>query len=500
MSSPLMANIFMVGVAMSSESQESHIKLKYNKYASLLSMMLRAVLDYLVAVLVVFLGIKLRDIFMAEKPNMLLPLSYRFVILPFCYMIFANMYGLYTKRQQFTDEILCVLKSSCLGTLTIAVILYLTKDAALISRSFIIFWALLLFPFISLERLILKNIVRNNKFLTTPALLLLGDDVDMKVIKDIHHTINAGYNYIGYLSCNNVQQSKSSDEEIPHIGIWEDAPNIIKELGINDVIIIAHKLPLVGIEQLVATLQPLVKHVSVVPTLGKMPLNGVDLTTLLDGRYVMLNLHNNLNFWYNRLAKFIFDYTLTLLGTILISPIFLIIAIAIKLDSKGPVIFTHERIGRSGKPFKCYKFRSMKQDAQQILQEILANDPLAKAEWDKDFKLKNDPRITRLGRFLRATSLDELPQIFNVLKGEMRLVGPRPIVEKEIERYGEGYREYKAVRPGLTGLWQTSGRNDISYTDRVRLDTWYTKNWTLWLDIIILWRTIKVVLKKDGAY
>ncbi len=485
---------------MSDGNQKTQIKLEYNKYASLLSTMLRVVMDYLVAVFVVFVSLKLRDTIMASRPDMVFPYAYRYIILPFCYMAFATLYGLYAKRQQFSEEILYVLKATCLGTVAVVVILYLEQTAASTSRLFVVLWAILLSLCVSLERLIFKNIVKNNKFLATPALLLLGGDVDMKVVEDIHHTINAGYNYVGYLSYNDVQQTKSEDEKIPHLGIWEDAPRLIKEHGINHVFIIAHKLPLAGIEQLVAILQPLVKHITIVPTLGSLPLNSVDLTTMLDGRYVALNLHNNLNFWYNRLAKFVFDYTLTLFGTILISPIFLIIAIAIKLDSKGPVFFAHERIGRGGKLFKCYKFRSMRQDAQQVLQELLANDPLAKAEWDKDFKLKNDPRITRLGRFLRATSLDELPQIFNVLKGEMSLVGPRPIVEKEIERYGEGYREYKAVRPGLTGLWQTSGRNDVSYADRVRLDTWYAKNWTLWLDIIILWRTVKVVLGRDGAY
>ncbi len=485
---------------MSIDNQKTQIKLKYNKYASLFSTMLRVVLDYFVAVFVVFASLKLRDAIMVSRPNMVFPYTYSYVILPFCYMTFATLYGLYAKRQQFSEEILCVLKATCLGTVAVVVILYLEQTAASTSRLFVAFWAIFLFLCVSLERLIFKNIIRNNKFLATPALLLLGGDVDMKVVEDIHHTINVGYNYIGYLSYNDVKQTKSEGEKIPHLGIWEDAPSIIKEHGINHVFIIAHKLPLAGIEQLVAILQPLVKHITIVPTLGSLPLNSVDLTTMLDGRYVALNLHNNLNFWYNRLAKFIFDYTLTLLGTILISPLFLIIAIAIKLDSKGPVIFAQERIGRGGKTFNCYKFRSMWQDAEERLTQILANNPELEKEWNTFHKMKNDPRITRIGRFLRATSLDELPQLFNILKGEMSLVGPRPCYESELVNYGALVNDYFAVRPAITGLWQTSGRSSLDFSDRVRLDTWYAKNWTLWLDIIILWRTVKVVLGRDGAY
>ena len=485
---------------MSSGNKKIQIELKYNRYAQQFSTILRIVLDYFVVVLVIFLCVRLRDVFVTSRPNMLLPNAYRFVILPLSYMMFANLYGLYTKRQQFSEEILCVLKSSCLGALAVTVILYLTKDAAFTSRLFVVFWTLMLFLCVSVERLIFKNIVKNNKFLATPALLLLGGDVDMKVVEDIHHTINVGYNYIGYLSYNDVKQTKAEDEKIPHLGIWEDAPNVIKKYGIDDVFIVAHKLPLAGIEQLVATLQPLVRHISIVPTLGKLPLNSVDLTTLLDGRYVMLSLHNNLTLWYNRLAKFIFDYVLTILGVILISPVLLLIVIAIKLDSKGPTFFVQERIGYGGKTFKCYKFRSMWEDAEERLTQILDNDPLLQEEWNTFHKMRNDPRITRVGKFLRSTSLDELPQLFNILKGEMSLVGPRPCYASELVLYGDLVEDYLAVRPAITGLWQTSGRNFLDFDDRVRLDTWYAKNWTLWLDIVILWRTVKVVLKKSGAY
>ena len=139
-------------------------------------------------------------------------------------------------------------------------------------------------------------------------------------------------------------------------------------------------------------------------------------------------------------------------------------------------------------------------DADEKLKELLEQNSKARAEWQKDFKLKHDPRITKSGAFLRKTSLDELPQIFNVLKGEMSLVGPRPIIQEEVPRYGKYISDYYMVRPGITGLWQTSGRNDVDYTERVQMDTWYVRNWNIWFDIVLLWRTFKAVLAGKGAY
>ena len=472
--------------------------LAFNSFASALCTTLRVVADYAVAVAVVFLALWARNALMAEHSHITTSPSYHFLVLPLCYMFFAHMYGLYTKRKQFTEEILCVLKSVTLGAFVATVILYLTKDASSTSRLFIVLWALFLFPCIAFERLGLKNLVKENKFLATPAIILLGGEADMKVLEELHEGIGVGYNFIGYMSFNEVEQSKKSF--LPHLGTWEDAPSVLRETGIQHVFIISHKLPLTGIETLIARLQPIVKHITIVPTLGKLPLSSLDLVSVMDGRYVMFCLHNNLNFWQNRMFKFIFDYTMTVIGTVLISPALLLIAIAIKLDSRGPAIFVQKRIGRRGKTFNCYKFRSMRQDAEEILDEILAKDSEKKKEWDTFHKMKDDPRVTRVGKFLRATSLDELPQLFNILKGEMSLVGPRPCYESELVNYGDLVNDYYAVRPAITGLWQTSGRSSLDFSDRVRLDTWYAKNWTLWLDIVILWRTVKTVLGGKGAY
>lgn len=197
--------------------------------------------------------------------------------------------------------------------------------------------------------------------------------------------------------------------------------------------------------------------------------------------------------------KRLFDIIVTLFFIILLTPFWLIMWFIISRDG-GPVLFSHSRVGRYGREFKCYKFRSMVTNSADVLAHLLATDATARAEWEKDFKLKNDPRITKIGHFIRKTSLDEFPQFFNVLKGDMSLVGPRPIVTKELERYGDKAKYYLMMRPGITGLWQVSGRNDVSYQTRVNMDMEYAQQWNFFKDIIILLKTVIVVGLRKGAY
>ena len=194
------------------------------------------------------------------------------------------------------------------------------------------------------------------------------------------------------------------------------------------------------------------------------------------------------------------NIVIALAALVFAAPVMLAIGLAIFLQDGGPVLFAHRRIGRDGKTFRCLKFRSMAIDAEARLADLLANDPVARAEWEADHKLRHDPRVTRLGAFLRKSSLDELPQLLNVLKGEMSLVGPRPIVEAEIAKYGRRFRQYCAVKPGITGLWQVSGRNDTSYRTRVALDCVYARQRSAWLDAKVLACTIPAVLSRRGSY
>jgi len=194
------------------------------------------------------------------------------------------------------------------------------------------------------------------------------------------------------------------------------------------------------------------------------------------------------------------DVTLGLVAFVLALPVLALIALAVFLESGGPVFFTQQRVGRGNSRFRIRKFRTMVVDADEVLRSYLARNPEAQQEWEETHKLRHDPRVTRVGRFLRRTSLDELPQIWNVLRGDMSLAGPRPIVETEIPRYGSGFAFYLLTRPGLTGLWQVSGRNDTTYRRRVELDVQYVRYWTPALDFTLFLRTFGAVLRGTGAY
>ena len=191
---------------------------------------------------------------------------------------------------------------------------------------------------------------------------------------------------------------------------------------------------------------------------------------------------------------------LTLMMIVFLAPLMLCVAMAVLAQDGGPVLFAQRRVGYGGRSFPCFKFRSMAVDAEARLERLLAQDPAAREEWARDHKLRNDPRITPVGVFLRRSSLDELPQLFNVLRGEMDLVGPRPIVRAEAARYGRRFGHYCTVRPGITGLWQVSGRNDLSYRRRVAIDTLYARSKSLTFDLKILLLTVPAVLFRRGSY
>lgn len=194
------------------------------------------------------------------------------------------------------------------------------------------------------------------------------------------------------------------------------------------------------------------------------------------------------------------DLALAFIALIVFAPVMLAVALAIAFERKGPVLFAHTRVGLAGRDFEVFKFRSMRVDGDAILAVHLASNPLAAREWELDHKLRDDPRVTALGRFLRKSSLDELPQLLNVLRGDMGIVGPRPIVKAEIERYGRCFKAYCSVRPGITGIWQVSGRNDVSYRRRVLMDALYARRKCMALDIKIILATVPAVLARKGSY
>ena len=238
-------------------------------------------------------------------------------------------------------------------------------------------------------------------------------------------------------------------------------------------------------EKLVRSLGLSYPNLTVVPPLRGLPLFGMEAMHFFGHEVLMLRVRDNLARLGPRIVKRLFDLLAASLLVVLLSPLLLYVAWRIRREDGGPVFFIQERVGRGGGTFGCLKFRSMVMDA---------------AEYERNFKLRNDPRVTRIGKFLRRGSLDELPQLFNVLRGDMSLVGPRPLLARELDRYGDNICLYHMVYPGITGLWQVSGRSETTFDERAYLDAWYIKNWTLWYDIVIMLLTVKVVLRREGAY
>ena len=213
----------------------------------------------------------------------------------------------------------------------------------------------------------------------------------------------------------------------------------------------------------------------------------------LSKRTELINSDNKIIY---EMCKRIFDIVSSVIALIITSPFFIIVAIAIRLESKGKIIFGHTRIGKNGVPFKVYKFRSMYENAAEIFESFTEEQ---KKEYYENFKLDNDPRVTKVGKFIRKTSLDELPQLINIIKGDMSVVGPRPIVEKEIEKYGQYFDKVFSVKGGLTGYWQANGRSDTTYDERVQMDCYYVDNRNFRFDMKIIFKTILSVIKKEGA-
>jgi Undecaprenyl-phosphate galactose phosphotransferase WbaP len=239
-------------------------------------------------------------------------------------------------------------------------------------------------------------------------------------------------------------------------------------------------------------------HVLIVPEIWEFSCFSVSPKNL--GGFLGLEVREHLFQPSKQFLKRLLDLILTTFILIVGAPLLFLIAMAIKIDSPGPVFYGQRRVGRGSVEFRAWKFRSMVPDADALLTRYLADHPALAVEWEQNHKLRFDPRMTRVGRFLRQSSLDEIPQLWNVMRGEMSLVGPRPIVRAEIPRYGKRFDLYTSVQSGLTGLWQVSGRSETTYAERVTFDTFYIRNWSVWLDLYILFRTVGVLCVRKGAY
>jgi Undecaprenyl-phosphate galactose phosphotransferase WbaP len=464
------------------------------------------ILAFYCSLVLAFYTRKIANVFFPNLIELSFSLQYFLEIwwLPLIFISFVAYERLYTKKLPFWDETKILLKAVTISTIAVLALITLGKKPAEISRLTVLllwFCGLLLFPLFRL----LGEKISNRAGLWRENVIIIGaGQAGIAAAKGINSESHLGYNLIGFLDDADDKIGTAIEINGKEYKVFGKTKNYTKFTSLLNISTIIIALPSVSVDKLAELTNNIQKHaknILLIPDIKGIALTNTELYHLFVQQLFLLKINNNLKSPYNRLIKRVFDLVVSLAFLPLLLPLIGILGLLIKLDTPGPALYRQMRIGRGGKSFSVFKFRSMYRDSRERLEKILRSDPAAKTEWETFFKLKNDPRITRMGNFLRKTSFDELPQIFNVLMGEMSLVGPRPVLEEEIMKYYKEYADYyHMVRPGITGLWQVSGRNDVDYDMRVRLDTWYVLNWSVWLDVLMLLKTIRVVLKQEGAY
>lgn len=397
-------------------------------------------------------------------------------VIDYSYVTFVAVYitllliftyqGVYTKRFDFWHESKIIARACFLSFLMLFAALALDQNAEYYSRSTLVLIFLISSIVIPIMKLITKKFLFNIGLWQKSAKIITEND-------NFHSELFSNY-YLGYI--------ESKEEE--HDTLFIDSKNIDK----------------IRLDKIIEDNIRENREIIFTPVLNGYDFSQSYIYNIFNSRVNVFTLENNLLSKTNMLIKSSLDYVLVISTMIFWVPIFVIIALWIKKeDPSGSIFFIQRRLGINGKEFLCYKFRTMYSD-QSFMPEWLDTHPEEKAYYNIYHKYMNDPRITKAGAFLRKTSLDELPQLFNVLKGEMSLIGPRPYMIIEKKDIGNKYPLVLAVKPGITGLWQVSGRNDVDFNTRVEMDVWYMKNWSLWNDITILFKTVSTVLKRRGAY
>ena len=456
-------------------------------------------LDYLMIVSAELLSYYMRrDWLPIAAEGFRIPNVYLYVIVPTIFLCFLQSSNTHIRQMPVWKMAQNVFWSVFYSILTITMLMYFGKVAEVVSRLFVGMTGCFAFVFILSARFCFKRYVNEHKLFQTPVLFVGAGRTAELVIQSLKRQAGGGYRVLGFIDDHPTSERLAKEYRI--LGRFANVERVISMTGVQHVLITAPGLSPSEQVNMVTRIQPLVKNVAFVPDFFGAPVDSMEAESLGESKVVFLKVRNNMAHWYNRAFKRFFDLFVSLLGMLFVLPIGCVIALLIYLDSPGAIIFSHRRVGRDGKEFSCYKFRSMIPNAKEALEEYLSTHPEAREEWERDFKLKDDPRVTRVGAFLRKTSLDELPQFINVIKGEMSLVGPRPIVKDEIKYYGHYFQDFCMVPPGITGVWQVSGRSDTTYEERVQMDSWYVRNWSVWIDMVYLLKTVGVVVARKGAY
>jgi len=448
--------------------------------------LLKFIISFIFLTVNLYLSFMVADIFL-EMDTYYNLFHYNWMIC--IYMLSYFYLRLMTNRMVTVNAITLTLKANFFAFSVILIIVVLSKTNDLTSRAIVCAFYILN-NFNALWSYYLKKIFFKFKFFRQPVFVICDD----KGLKNIQSWFAKG-NPFGY----DIHEVFNVDALSPKLVALE-LDRLLENNQFEVAVIDLESNTMFDLNSLVNHIQRRILKVIVLPKMSKIPVINGELISSIYHKGMAFYIKNNLLSPVDQWLKRGFDTCLALTALIVTAPFLIWLYIIVYISTKGHPLFSHERIGLEGKKFKVYKFRTMFIDAEERLELLFQSSVESKEEWAKDFKLKNDPRITKIGQFLRKTSLDELPQLINVLKGEMSLSGPRPITEAEIQKYGEYFEYFTAVKPGITGLWQVSGRNDIDYDERVQLDVWYVRNWSIELDIQILIKTVLVVLGRKGSY
>jgi undecaprenyl-phosphate galactose phosphotransferase len=410
--------------------------------------------------------------------------------------------GHYTKRKPFSHELKDILSVIAVLAMTDAALLYLTKWQ--FSRAVMLLnWALAPVFLICARLAMKRSLARLGGWYRPMVIVGWGENAIETALAFKDETL-MGFTLKAFLIPLGKEKFAHNivnrfGNTVPCISLGANPEVTLEDLGDPHIVLALEQGGIDTYQEMVLQLGRRNQHMQVVPSLRGLPLYGMEASHFFAHEVLLLTVRNNLARRLPQFVKRCFDLSVSTAALIFGFPFLLLIALKV-LGTGRPIFYGHKRVGQDGKTFNCYKFRTMAPNADKLLADLLSSSAGARAEWARDFKLKDDPRITAIGHFLRKTSLDELPQLWNVLVGDMSLVGPRPVVTAELERYGTQVDYYLEAKPGITGLWQISGRNDVTYETRVYLDAWYVKNWSLFNDIVILLRTVKVIFRREGAY
>jgi Undecaprenyl-phosphate galactose phosphotransferase WbaP len=420
------------------------------------------------------------------------------------FLILVVLFATLLVRRSFTkvyvsylDEMLDIFIAFLLAGIIFMSFTFVYKIGPVYSRLVIGFGFLFSFIIDVILRYVVRFILKKTNISRINALVIGGGKTGEFVIKSLKKQDLYPYNIVGILDDNKLLDDSVNGVKV--IGKIKNLHDLLLKDNIDEVIFAITKYPVKMLTEIGRICDKFNVPINVIPNVFGLTLSGASIDEK-EG-VLLLRLNRNKITGLNAIVKRILDIIVASIALILLSPLFLVIAILIKInDPNGPVFFKHKRIGQYGKPFYCIKFRTMVNNADKVLEDLFKKHPSLREEFYRNFKLKDDPRVTRVGKILRKTSIDELPQVFNVLKGEMSIVGPRPIVEKELEKYSKCRDLLLEVKPGMAGLWVSNGRSDIGYEERVAMDTYYIKNWSVWMDVKIFIHSALSVIKRKGAY